>query len=361
MRLRLRAGAPRSLAAMPLLAAVALAGVSVPATATDSAPELRVVLRDLMAWLPGEYDNAAQVFFEREQKTPGIEVHSRIYRAYHRLDAPEVGEHVLLFEVRNGGKTAPLDLAELQVWTLTVDEPRRAVRMSPRRLTKKGTDLFFPDRNGPVVDPGKINLSPSELEPATGIAGCDIFWRLDGRQLVGRTAPGECKGTSRRTGAPMDFTWEFTQNEGQQWINFAGRDASGRIVFGREDQTAWRLDKARDFECFVTWRPPGEAASVLNGVRLHDRGDRHAWRPQPGAARTFTLELLRGMWPSSSGRNFEDLLRLYLYDGDPGDPADASELLAMSWASAASDRTGFTSGAFSARCKLADRGTPPAR
>lgn len=65
------------------------------------------------------------------------------------------------------------------------------------------------------------------------------------------------------------------------------------------------------------------------------------------------------MWPSNSGRNFEALLRLYLHDGDPGDPADVSKLLAMSWASAASDRTGFTSGAFSARCKLHDPSAPP--
>jgi hypothetical protein len=338
------------------LAACALVALSAgPAAATNSPPELRAVLRDLMAWLPGEYDNAAQVFFEREQQGQGPEVHSRIYRAYHRLDAPRIGDDVLLFEVRNGGKAGPLDLAELQVWTLAIDASRRAVRMSPRRFVdeQKGRDLLAAGRTGAA------GLSPADLKPAVGIAGCDILWRLDGRQLVGRTVPGECKGTSRRTGGPMDFTWEFTQNETQQWISFAGRDPAGTLVFGRDDQTAWRLDKARDFECFVTYRPAGAAPVVLNGVRMHDRGDRHAWQPAGAGGRSLTIELLRGMWPSNSGRNFEDLLRLYLYEGDPGDPADASKLVAMSWAGAASDRTGFTSGDFSARCKLFDPQAPP--
>jgi hypothetical protein len=157
----------------------------------------------------------------------------------------------------------------------------------------------------------------------------------------------------------MDFTWEFTQSETEQWINFAGRDASGKIVFGREDQTEWRLDKARDFECLFTYRPEGEPPVILNGARMHDRGDRYVWQPRTRAPKTFTIELIRGLWPSSSGRNFEDLLRVYMYDGDPGDPPDAAKLVGMGWAGAASDRASFGSGIHSARCKLHDPSAPP--
>lgn len=329
-------------------------GLAGPALATNSPPELRIVLRNLMTWLPGEYDNAAQVFFEREQKTPEKDIHIRIYRAYHRIDAPAVGDNVLLFEVRNGGKRAALDMAEFQVWILSVDADRKAVRMSPRRFVdeKKYAAL--------LGQPDKFNgLTPADLKPGEGVAGCDILWRLRGDQIVGATVPGACKGVSRRTGQEMNFSWEFTQNENEQWISFAGRDAGGKIVFGREDQTEWRLDKARDFECLLGYRPDGEAPVVLNGARMHDRGDIFVWEAKAKTPKTFYVELIRGMWPSNSGRNFEDLLRIYMYDGDRGDPPDLKKLVGMGWAGGASDRASFGNGTNNARCKLFDPSMPP--
>ena len=335
---------------------ISIMTVTPPVAATNSSPELKIVLGNLMSWLPGEYDNAAQVFFEREQETPEQDIHQRIYRAYHRVDAPAVGENVLLFEVRNGGKHGPLDMAEYQVWILSLDSERKAVRMSPRRFVDEKKHLDA------VRDPALLRgLTAADLKPGEGVAGCDIWWRLRGRQLVGMTAPGACKGTSRRTGEEMDFTWEFTQNEAEQWIGFAGRDAAGNIVFGREDQTEWRLDKARDFECLFGYSPPREERVFLNGARMHDRGDVFVWEAKARTPKTFHIHLIRGMWPSRSGRNFEDLLRIYMYDGDPGDPPDAGTLLGVGWAGAASDRASFSSGVHNARCKLFDPSMPPPR
>jgi len=342
-----------------LLAAAVLTSmltVTPPVAATNSPPELKMVLGNLMSWLPGEYDNAAQVFFEREQNTPEQDIHQRIYRAYHRVDAPAVGENVLLFEVRNGGKRAPLDMAEYQVWILSVDTERKAVRMSPRRFVDEEKYLEA------VRDPALLRgLTPADLKPGEGVAGCDIWWRLRGRQLVGTTAPGACKGMSRRTGEEMDFTWEFTQNDAEQWIGFAGRDAAGNIVFGREDQTEWRLDKARDFECRFGHSPPGEEPVFFNGARMHDRGDVFVWEAKARTPRTFHIHLIRGMWPSSSDRNFEDLLRIFMYDGDPGDPPDAGKLLGVGWDGTASDRASFSSGLHNAHCKLFDPSVSPSR
>jgi hypothetical protein len=226
---------------MGVLAAVLW--VELPVAATDAPPELGGVLENLMSWLPGEYDNAAQVAVERAQGVAEKNIHQRIYRAYHPIDAPAVGEHVLLFEVRNGGKLEPLDMAEFQVWILSVDAQRNAVRMSPRR--------FVDDKKyvNALRDPAILNdLRPAELKPGVGAAGCDIFWRPRRQKIVGRTEAGACKYVSRSTSEQMDFSWEFTQSDTDQWISFAGRDATGKIVFGREDQIAWRLDKMVDLD-----------------------------------------------------------------------------------------------------------------
>ncbi|MBM3514416.1 MAG: hypothetical protein FJX59_11990 [Alphaproteobacteria bacterium] len=330
-------------------------GLAGPALATNSPPELRIVLRNLMTWLPGEYDNAAQVFFEREQKTPEKDIHIRIYRAYHRIDAPAVGDNVLLFEVRNGGKRTALDMAEFQVWILSVDADRKAVRMSPRRFVdeKKYAAL--------LGQPDKFNgLTPADLKPGEGVAGCDILWRLRGDQIVGATVPGACKGVSRRTGQEMNFSWEFTQNENEQWISFAGRDAGGKIVFGREDQTEWRLGKARPFECFLSFREAGVPDQVNNGFLMHDRGDHYRWQiTDAKGTRPVFMELIRGMWPSNSGRNYTDLLRLQVYQGTPDDPPEKWTLIGSALGSAETDRVGFASRGLSGRCKLFDPANPP--
>jgi hypothetical protein len=86
-------------------------------------------------------------------------------------------------------------------------------------------------------------LAPSDLKPSEGAAGCEIWWRPSGEKFVGHTDAAACKHVSRSTGKQLDFAWEFTLSKIDQWISFAGRDATGKIVFGRQDQTPWHLEK----------------------------------------------------------------------------------------------------------------------
>ena len=64
------------------------------------------------------------------------------------------------------------------------------------------------------------------------------------------------------------------------------------------------------------------------------------------------IELIRGMWPSNSGRNYTDLLRMRVYAGRPEDDPKSLKLIGNSIGSAATDRVGFSSQTLSARCKL---------
>jgi len=319
-----------------------------PAAATNSPIELKTALARLMASLPGEYDSEPQRFFEAEYKTPPDQQHVRVYRRFTRIEAPDVGAHVLVATVHGGDKYAAFDLAEFQVWTVTVDETRRAVRMSPRRFRDPAKYQAI------ATDATKLaGLAASELLPATGAAGCDLYWRLIGTQLRGRNDPGTCRTRLRRQALEATFEREWLLNDEELWITFAGREAGGRLVMGRADQTHWRLMKARTFECFVAYRPQDGSEQVLNGLSMHDRGDVLRLELKDGAVtRPVYLELIRGVWPSNSGRNYLDLLRFSLYEGRPEDPPETRKLLGNATGSAATDRAGFTIGNLSSRCKL---------
>ena len=343
---------------LPALLVVATAALSTPrAHATNSPIELKRVLESLMAWLPGEFDNAPQVFFETETKTPKDLLHARNYRAFHRIKAEGLGENVLIGELRAGGKQASRSPAEIRVWTLSIDDTRKVVRMSPRRFKTAEEEKRWA---GVVRDPLALagaTLSASDLIAGDGVAGCEILWRLRGQQLTGKSEKDGCKGRLQN-GTTFDFTWEWTLNDEELWIALAGRDASGAIVFGPQDGTEFRLGKARDFECLFSHRPKTGEPVVLNGARMHDRGDIFVWEPKLSPARKFYYELIRGMWPSNSGKNFDDLLRIYMYEGDPDGPPEKNTFLGLGWASASSDRASFSSANYSGRCKLYDPSMP---
>lgn len=322
--------------------------LALPAAATNSPIELKTALARLMTALPGEYDSEPQRFFEAEYKTPPEQQHQRVYRRFTRIDAPDVGANVLVATVHGGDKYSRFDTAEFQVWTLTVDETRRAVRMSPRRFRDTAKYQAI------ATDAERLKgLAATELVPATGAAGCNLYWRQIGTQLRGRTDPGTCRTTLQRLGVEASFDWEWLLNDEELWITFAGRDAGGGLVMGRADQTHWRLMKARTFECFVAYRSEGGPPQVLNGLAMHDRGDVLRVELKDGnVARPAFLELIRGVWPSNSGRNYLDLLRFSMYEGRPEDPPGKRKLLGNATGSAASDRAGFTIGNLSSRCKL---------
>lgn len=333
----------------PALLLLVLAVVaSSPAVATNSPLELRTVLARLMAGLPGEYDSEPQRFFEAEYRTPPEQQHARTYRRFTRIDAPQIGAQVLVATVHAGDRFAPADPAGFLLWTLSVDESRGAVRMSPRRFRE-------PAKYQAVAhDPARfVALAATELEPAVGEAACDLYWRQLGTQLRAVNDPGSCLSVATGAAAAARVDWEWLFNESELWIRFVGRDAQGRQVLGRLDQTHWRLMKARTFECFVAYRPGSGPEQVMNGLTMHDRGDVLRLELGDGAdRRPVFLELIRGFWPSNSGRNYLDLLRFSLFEGRPEDPLEKRKLLGNATGSAATDRAGFAIGNLSARCKL---------
>ena len=199
--------------------------------------DLQQVLARLMQILPGEFDSAAQMQGEQATNTPEDMVHGHVYRSFIRIDAPAVGENVLVSTVRYGGRDGTFDNGEFQVWTLTIDESKGGVKMAPRRF-KSPEDYIENDRNPSAF----TQLQPSELIPPHGGASCPVHWYTNGDNLRGITDP-PCESLSETMGIVLKWDWAYSLDDTGMWLNFAGRDEARAVVNGRKDQMPWRLDK----------------------------------------------------------------------------------------------------------------------
>lgn len=213
--------------------------VSTLALASPSLAEddLALTLDRLTTGLSGAFDSGAQKRAEQLVGTPEALQHVRVHRVFTLIDAPDVGEHVFVVTLRNGGPEAPIDFFEFQVWTLTIDTGRNAVKMAPQRFKD-------PQAYAEIsYDADKMaGLRPSDLVPSEGAASCPIYWQPDG-ELIKGVSEKPCDGPIGRPPKMLSWDWTYILGDTALWMSFAGRDGNEQIVFGRQDQTPWRLDK----------------------------------------------------------------------------------------------------------------------
>ncbi|MCY3604627.1 MAG: CpcT/CpeT family chromophore lyase [Gammaproteobacteria bacterium] len=331
------------------IAAIALSLTAIPASATNSKPELMKVLEDFMAWMPGEYSSVPQVFLERNLGTPPDGEHDLFYRVFAEIEAPHLAEHVIYTQIRLDGDDGPVFPGQQVVFLISIDEELGAVSISGRRI--KDPHLYVDAHLRPDVWP--------ELQPDPNYGGnCSFNWRRHGKQLRGLLGEfGKCTMISKNTGQQMTWDAEWILNPDELWIYDNGYLEDGSLISGRLDRTHLRMYKARRYECFAALRHADGNNQVINPFFMHDRGDVYTITTEEPEPRDIHLEFLTSLWPSSSGRNFVDLARLTLHDGEPG-AYGQENVIGNAWATPESGRVGFSTEWASARCKLADPDDP---
>ena len=324
---------------------VALALLASPASATNSKPELDKVLEDFLAWLPGEYSSMPQVFLERNLGAPPDGEHDLFYRVFAEIDAPHLAEHVVYTQIRLDGDDGPVFPGQQVLFLISLDEELGAVAVSGRRI--KDPQKYVDAHLRPELWP--------ELEPDPDFGGnCSFNWRRHGKQLRGLLGEfGECTMVSKNSGRTMTWDAEWILNPDELWIYDNGYLEDGSLISGRPDRTHLRMYKAKRYECFAALRFADGSNQVINPFFMHDRGDIFTITTAEPEPREVHLEFLTSLWPSSSGRNFVDLMRLTLHDGLPGEGSE-EDVIGNAWATPESGRIGFGAGWASARCKLAD-------
>jgi len=278
---------------------------------------------------------------ESELGEPPPGLHDDWYRSFATIDAPHIGETVMYTQIRLGGKDGPLFPGQQVLFIITIDEEHQAVNVSGRRLLN-------------MEDFEDLHLKPElwddvQIDPDMG-GNCDFRWRRHGKQIVGVLNDGECTMVSKNTGQQMTWDAEWVLNEEELWIHDNGYYEDGSMIAGRPDKTHLRLYKVREHECFIALTTDQGEPQVINGFTMHDRGDQFAFMTEDTEPRAMYLDFMRSLWPSRSGRNFVDLARLTLYEGEPDDDEE-DIVVGNAWAEPASDRVGFGGVMGSARCK----------
>lgn len=256
-------------------AAAMLLLASAQATATNSRPELEQAMRDLLAWLPGEYSSFPQLWLERRLGAMPEGEHAQSYRLFTRIEAPQIGAQVLYAELRDGGPDGALAPGQPLLYVVTIDEERRSVNLVGRRL--RDAERFR-------GIPGRPELW-KQLAVDTSAPACHIAFRRLGTQLRGLAdESGEPCESGVQPRAPKSGS-EWVLNPEELWIAPAGR----------ADRTHTRLSRLRRFDCSAVYA--AGAPPATRTFTIHDRGGR-AWIWQDARGGGEQVELFRGLVPT---------------------------------------------------------------
>jgi len=264
--------------------------------------ELESVMKDLKAWLPGEWNSFPQIELERTVKMPEEGEHEHWHRTFALIKAPQVGEVVFYGQINIGGREGALVPGSQVLYRAWLDEARSAVVINGQGPAEpeKYVDLHkHPELWGEV-----------KMRNPDGVR-CDFLWRRDGGQLAGvldgKTAesrkygPGTCSYISERTSKEFFADAEWVLTPEVLWL-YDINTMGGRIFIGREDHTHVRLYRSRDYTCKV------RDAAGSRKLAAYDRGFFADVSARDGSK--LQIRLLRADYPAADQYGLDDRLRL---------------------------------------------------
>jgi hypothetical protein len=301
-----------SATAAALSAALASAALALGGSAATAGPgyeqdrrELEAILEDLLAWFPGEWSNAPQLYHERTVRMPAEGEHEPWYRTFARIDAPQIGPYVLYGQINLGGRDGPVYRGSQVLYKISIDEQRGVVLI-------RGQGPADPEKFVNLQDHPEL-WRQVRMRNEAGIR-CDFIWRRDGEQIVGvldgpteerrKGGPGTCSYVNAE-GKAFFADAEWTLSPEALWL-YDLNTLDGIRFQGRADRTHVRLYRARPYRCSV------EDADGRRTVASYDRGGSGAAKAADGRALEWTL--LRGRYPGADGVGLDEQLRLTLHE-----------------------------------------------
>lgn len=216
-----------------LVLVTALSAIAQVATAADN---LRQDLEDLMTLLPGEYDSERHMREDVMAGVPKAKRHGWVNRSFVAVEAPDVADNVVVQTVVYNGRDGLFDDSEFLVWTVAVDEARGGIAMQPYWF-KQPEGYVAISRNAD----GLAGITPDDLKPAGGVAGCELFWIRKDDVFSARTNVDTCVAPFRDV--VYSWLWEYTLSASVLTVTYKGFTQDGRFASGRDDAKPWRLDR----------------------------------------------------------------------------------------------------------------------
>jgi len=207
-----------------LVASVAALGgcATPPATKSDAG------IRQIEGWLPGHYDNRAQV--ATDQKHGGY-VHPAVSAVVVRIDSLMVGDHVYYLQESSTDDPHRMlgqyiisfesvkDKIVEAVWTFADPKHWRGADEAPELLTA---------------------MQPADLKLLTG---CSLEWKKVEDHFAATNDPKLCHSTPISAPAAVSAHWRIELMADQLSISEQAYDSDGDLVFGTADDSYVRLRK----------------------------------------------------------------------------------------------------------------------
>jgi hypothetical protein len=185
-------------------------------------------LNELVALLPGSYDNIAQA-----RTMPD---HSSLRLVIAPVQAPLVGDHVFYMQEMAG------------------DDPRRVLSQrlyvvdavpSSEMAVMTLLDFIEPSRwrDGHLNRDLFRSLITTDLRPR---AGCDLLWKKSDTGFSATNNPQQCRGTSRETGETLKVEMRAEVDSDGVTLFEQHRDALGAVIPGAEADPHYHFSRRAD-------------------------------------------------------------------------------------------------------------------
>jgi hypothetical protein len=207
-----------------------LAMLATPLLAACNTTSVRgeTTLKELVALLPGSYDNIAQA-----RATPD---HSSLRLVIAPVQAPLVGDHVFYVQEMAGNDPRRV-LAQKLFVVDSVPDSEMAVMSQ--------LDFNEPSRwrDGQLNRDLFRSLITTDLRPQPG---CDLLWKRTDSGFSATNNPQQCRATSRETGETLKVEQRMEVDSDGVGTFEQRRDALGAIVPGAEADPHYRFSRRAD-------------------------------------------------------------------------------------------------------------------
>ncbi|HEV2702255.1 MAG TPA: chromophore lyase CpcT/CpeT [Steroidobacteraceae bacterium] len=209
---------------LPLLAAaLALGGCATPQSSQSD-----IQIRQIEGWLPGHYDNRAQVATDRKHGGP---VHPAVSAVIVRVDSLMVGDHVYYLQESDSDDPQKMlgqyiisiesvkDKIVEAVWTFSDPKHWHGADEMPELLTA---------------------MQPADLKLLTG---CSLEWKKVEDHFAASNDPKLCHSTPISVPAAVSAHWRIELSADQLGISEQAFDSDGDLVYGTAEDAFIRLRK----------------------------------------------------------------------------------------------------------------------
>ena len=186
-------------------------------------------LEQLLEWLPGQYDNAAQA---QADTRAGVQPpHEALALAIVPVDDPVIGKYV--FYVQEMAADDPRRVMVQKVWTIDLTD--KGIVQTVWTLAEP---LRWRDgQRDPDLLRGMMN---HDVAQATG---CDLIWKKKGEQFVAANDPKTCRTTSRATSGTVQIDTRMELDAVGFGLAENATDVNGHLAQGRTDEPFYRFQK----------------------------------------------------------------------------------------------------------------------